>query len=68
MNKINFIYLPGMILGMGSANENRRYNVTSVLIGWAHIQNDPCKAVCLECNCQVLQVSFFKTTLLIKNV
>ena len=25
---------------MGSANERRRYNVTSSLIGWAHTQND----------------------------
>ena len=31
----------GIILGMGSANE-RRYIVTSSLIGWAHTQNDPC--------------------------
>ena len=30
----------GIILGMGSANTRRRYNVTSSLIGWAHIQND----------------------------
>ena len=26
----------GIILGMGSANERWRYNVTSSLIGWAH--------------------------------
>ena len=26
---------------MVSANERRRYNVTSPLIGWAHIQIDP---------------------------
>ena len=31
----------GIILGMGSANERRRYNVTSSLIGRAHTQNDP---------------------------
>ena len=31
----------GIILGMGSTNERRRYIVTSSLIGWAHIQNDP---------------------------
>ena len=30
----------GIILGMGSANERRRYNITSCLIGWAHAQND----------------------------
>ena len=29
------------ILCMGSANERRRYSVTSSLIGWAHTQNDP---------------------------
>ena len=31
----------GIILSMGSANERRRYNVTSSLIGWAHTQNGP---------------------------
>ena len=31
----------GIILAMGSANERRRYNVTSSLIGWAHTENDP---------------------------
>ena len=30
----------GIILGMGWANERRRYIVTSFLIGWAHTQND----------------------------
>ena len=29
-----------VILGMGKANERRRYNVTSSLIGWTHIQSD----------------------------
>ena len=33
----------GIILGMGSADERRRYNVTSSLIGWTHAQNDQCK-------------------------
>ena len=27
--------------GMGSANERRRYVVTSAHIGWAHTHNDP---------------------------
>ena len=31
----------GIIWYMRPANERRRYNVTSSLIGWAHIQNDP---------------------------
>ena len=35
-------FTPGIILGMGSANERRRYIVTSSLIGWAHTQNDNC--------------------------
>ena len=35
------IKFPGIILSMGSANVIRRYIVTSHLIGWAHIQNDP---------------------------
>ena len=30
------------ILWMRPANERRRYNVTSSLIGWAHPQKDPC--------------------------
>ena len=33
--------LPGIILGMGSANEKRRYIVTSFLIGRAQTQCDP---------------------------
>ena len=33
--------MPGIILCMCPANERRRYNVTSSLIGWAHTQNDP---------------------------
>ena len=32
----------GIVLYMQPANERWRYNVTSSLIGWAHIQNDPC--------------------------
>ena len=32
---------PGIVLGMGSANERRYYIVTPPLIGWAHTQNDP---------------------------
>ena len=31
-----------IILCMRPANERRRYSVTSSLIGWVHIQNDPC--------------------------
>ena len=34
--------LSEIILYMQPTNERRRYNVTSSLIGWAHIQNDPC--------------------------
>ena len=30
----------GVVLGLGSANERRRYNVKSSRIGWAHTQND----------------------------
>ena len=30
-----------IILCMRPANEGRRYNVTSSLIGWAHTLNDP---------------------------
>ena len=34
--------LARIFLWMCSANEGRRYIVTSFLIGWAHTQNDPC--------------------------
>ena len=37
-------------LGMGAANERWRYNVTSSLIGWAHIQNDPCDTGLFGCD------------------
>ena len=30
-------FMQRLFLGMGSANERRRYNV-----GWAHNENDPC--------------------------
>ena len=33
--------LSGIIMGMDSANERRRYNVTSSLIERAHTHNDP---------------------------
>ena len=32
----------GIILCMHSGNERWRYTVTPSLIGWAHMQNDPC--------------------------
>ena len=34
----------GIVLCVCPANEGRRYNVTSSLIGWAHTQNDPVSA------------------------
>ena len=37
--------MAGIILGMSSANERRRYNVTPPLIGRAHTQNDPCHVI-----------------------
>ena len=37
-----YTYETGIISCMHPANERRRYNVTSSLIGWAHLQNDPC--------------------------
>ena len=39
---------PGMILCMRPANERRRYNVTSSLIGWAHALNGPCLVNCFS--------------------
>ena len=40
--------LKGIILGMGSANERRRYIVTPPLIDRAHTQNDPWLTSCLS--------------------
>ena len=37
-----------IILGIGSTNERRRYNVTTSLIGWAHTQNDPSQHMLYE--------------------
>ena len=45
-----YIYIySAIILGMGSANERRRYIVMPPLIVWAHTQNDPCTfwSVCI---------------------
>ena len=39
-------YGSGTILCMRPANERRRYNVTSSLIGWAHTRNNPCGCIC----------------------
>ena len=38
-----YIVITGIIMGMGSANVRRRYNVTSFLSGWTHTQNDSWK-------------------------
>ena len=40
--RIYMLNFPVIILGMGSANERRRYFVTSSLVSWAHTQNDRC--------------------------
>ena len=40
------VAISGIIFGMGSANERRRYIVTSSLIGWAHTNNDPGLSIC----------------------
>ena len=38
----------GIILCVHLANERQHYNVTSSLIGWAHIQNFPCIILCMS--------------------
>ena len=38
---IQYTQDPGINLGVGTAKEKRRYNVTSSLIGWARNQNGP---------------------------
>ena len=40
--KKDTLVISAVSLCMGSANEKRRYIVTSSLIGWAHTQNNPC--------------------------
>ena len=40
--RLPWISFTGIILGMGSSNERRRYIVKSSLIGWGHTQDDPC--------------------------
>ena len=40
----NELIAPGIILCIRPANERRRYNVNSSLIGWAYTQNDPCSS------------------------
>ena len=42
---IFMVHSAGNMLYVRPANERPRYNITSSLIGWAHIQNDPCTAV-----------------------
>ena len=37
----------GLILGLRTANERRRYFVTTPLIGWAQALNQPCYYYCL---------------------
>ena len=37
----DLIRVPELILGMGSANERRRYDVATSLIGWPHTKGDP---------------------------
>ena len=48
--------VPGIILWMRPANERRRYNVTSSLIGWAHSQNDPCSPIQSGAACNVAKI------------
>ena len=53
----------GIILCKRPANKRRRYIVTSPLIGWAHMQNDPCKNVKAVCQTRTVKK---QNTLLIK--
>ena len=52
MNLAKAWYFPpcssGIILCVHPANERRRYNVTSSLIGWAHTQNTPCSCTAIN--------------------
>ena len=40
---VNFLQNTGINLGMHPANERRRYNVTTSVIGWARTLTDPWK-------------------------
>ena len=46
LRQTSWCAISGNILGMGSANERRRFIITPPLIGWVHTQNDPCIAIC----------------------
>ena len=61
-----FQTLPGIILGMGLANERRHYIVMPSFIGWAHTPNDPWTSCWAhnrrvdKCQVTVLQIFNFK--------
>ena len=45
VSPLSSLIISGIILCIGSANERRRYTVTSSLIGWAHTENNPYRMV-----------------------
>ena len=45
----------GLIQGLRSANERRRYKVTPSPIGWAQTKNQPCKEYCPAVGCSTSQ-------------
>ena len=53
-----------LILCMRLANKRRRYLVTSSLIGWAYVQNDPCRLFPTRCShwCRSLMIINSLTT------
>ena len=38
-------FITWLILGLSSANERRRYELTSSFIGWAQTLNQPCNSI-----------------------
>ena len=51
----------GLIPRLHPANERRRYKVTTSVIGWAQIQNQPCEMTCRHHH-QTLRLSSFDIT------
>ena len=62
---LQYRWLTGIILCMPPANERRRYNVTSSLIGWVHTQNNPwvwVKMLCIPSVSTFRLQNFFEKT------
>ena len=46
----------GIMQVIGSANKRRRCSITSSLIGWAHIENDPCTCMAVTIRAVMVEI------------